>query len=116
MHPRTQRSAIPALPDVWLNHAVCGDQEVRRGAISPLIATCRRRPCPVGEVLLDSTTSSCSAAHDRPPQFSMVTSVPIGVYGQTFAAEASGSSTQPRLCGAPNEARLKAWMASPPLK
>jgi hypothetical protein len=45
-----------------------------------------------------------------------VTSVPIGVYGQTLAAEARGSSTQPRLCGVPNEARLKAWIASPPLK
>ena len=49
-------------------------------------------------------------------QFSMVTRVPIGVYGQTLAAEASGSSTQPRLCGVPKEARLKAWIASPPLK
>ena len=38
-------------------------------------------------------------------QFSIVTSVPIGVYGQTFAAAASGSSTQPRLCGVPNELR-----------
>jgi hypothetical protein len=26
-HPRTQRSAIPAPPAVWLNHAVFGDQE-----------------------------------------------------------------------------------------
>ena len=49
-------------------------------------------------------------------QCSMVTSVPIGVYGQTFLADASGSSTQPRLWGVPKEARLKACSASPPLK
>ncbi len=49
----------------------------------------------------------------RPRQFSIVTSVPIGVYGQTLAAALSGSSTQPRLCGVPNELRVKAWIASP---
>ena len=49
-------------------------------------------------------------------QFSIVTSVPIGVYGQTLAAWASGSSTQPRLCGVPKEARVKACRASPPWK
>ena len=36
--------------------------------------------------------------------------------GQTFAAASSGSSTHPRLCGVPNDARVKAWMPSPPLK
>jgi hypothetical protein len=45
-----------------------------------------------------------------------VTSVPIGVYGQIRAAAASGSSTQPRLCGVPNEARGNSWSASPPWK
>jgi fructokinase len=49
-------------------------------------------------------------------QCSTVTSVPIGVYGHTLAAASSGSSTQPRLCGVPNDARLKAWIPSPPLK
>ena len=49
-------------------------------------------------------------------QRSTVTSVPIGVYGQTFAAADSGSSTQPRLCGVPKDARLNAWIASPWLK
>lgn|SRR5579864_6949435 len=49
-------------------------------------------------------------------QSSIVTSVPIGVYGQTLAAVASGNSTQPRLCGVPKDARLKAWRASPPWK
>ncbi len=29
------------------------------------------------------------------------TSVPTGVYGQTFAAAPIGSSTQPTLCGTP---------------
>jgi ROK family len=49
-------------------------------------------------------------------QRSTVTSVPIGVYGHTFAAASRGSSTQPRLCGVPKEARLNAWIPSPPLK
>ncbi|HEX3874306.1 MAG TPA: hypothetical protein VHW26_09180 [Solirubrobacteraceae bacterium] len=45
-----------------------------------------------------------------------MTIVPIGVYGQTLAAAASGSSTHPRLCGVPNDARLNVCRASPPLK
>ena len=49
-------------------------------------------------------------------QFSIVTSVPIGMYGYTFAAAAAGSSTQPTLWGVPNVARLNACTASPPLK
>ena len=49
-------------------------------------------------------------------QVSIVTSVPIGVYGQISAEAASGSSTQPRLCGVPNDARSKLCSASPPLK
>ena len=57
----------------------------------------------------------CPAAL-RAGQRSTVTRVPIGVYGQTFAAAASGSSTQPRLCGVPKDARLNAWIPSPPLK
>jgi hypothetical protein len=51
-----------------------------------------------------------------PAQDSIVTSVPTGVKGQTSAAAASGSSTQPRLCGVPNDARGNACSASPPWK
>ena len=46
--------------------------------------------------------ATAEAAANYASQFSIVTSVPIGVYGQTFAAAASGNSTQPRLCGVPN--------------
>jgi hypothetical protein len=45
-HLRPQTSAIPAPRDVWLNHAVCGDQEGAEGCDSRPLATCRRRPCP----------------------------------------------------------------------
>jgi hypothetical protein len=57
-----------------------------------------------------------SGLPDCPPHVSTVTSVPIGVYGKISAEAASGSSTQPRLCGEPNEERLKLCSASPPLK
>jgi DNA-binding PadR family transcriptional regulator len=63
--------------------------------------------------LYELTAEGATAA---PRQFSIVTSVPIGVYGHTLAAASSGSSTQPRLCGVPNVARGKACSASPPLK
>ena len=64
----------------------------------------------------ESGSSVDAAACARGTYFSTVTSVPIGVYGHTFAAAASGSSTHPRLCGVPNEERLNAWIPSPALK
>jgi hypothetical protein len=47
-HLRTQRNAIPAPLDAWLNHAVCGDQKGAAEGVrfSPLIATWGRRPSP----------------------------------------------------------------------
>jgi hypothetical protein len=64
-HVRTQTSAIPAPPDIWLNCAVCGDQEGAEGVrFSPLVATCRRRPCP----RCGSTSLACEGrrAHGGP--------------------------------------------------
>lgn len=52
----------------------------------------------------------------RAAHCSIVTSVPIGVYFQISAEAASGSSTQPRLWGVPNDDRSKLCSASPPLK
>ena len=60
--------------------------------------------------------AACGTVESGGIQFSTVTRVPIGVYGHTLAAAASGSSTQPRLCGVPKLERVKAWMASPWLK
>jgi predicted NBD/HSP70 family sugar kinase len=69
------------------------------------------------EILPPARPAVRRARRDRAgAQRSTVTSVPIGVYGHTFAAASRGSSTQPRLCGVPKEARLNAWIPSPPLK
>jgi hypothetical protein len=100
-----------------------GNEGLRRGR-GPVAATAatnapdKNRTCAHG---LGNRCSIHRATAARPPQrnrveSSLVTRVPIGVYGHTFAAEARGSSTQPRLCGVPNELRLNACSASPSWK
>ena len=72
-----------------------------QGAVFSVIALRRRRRRPgalsCGAGAAGVTRPTVSARR----QLSIVTSVPIGVYGQTLAAAAGGSSTQPRLCGVP---------------
>lgn len=102
LHPRLQnlRKGCQRAAKDWLKQADCGKCDSGRG-----------RPEGV------SASSSKGTVHESYKlQVSIVTSVPIGVYGQISADAARGSSTHPRLCGVPNEARSKLCSASPPLK
>ena len=87
---------VDALPDAAMH-------EHRRAALSEL----------AGELLTQAVGRArdedrlVGRARGRNVQVSIETSVPIGVYGQISAEVASGSSTQPRLCGVPNDARSK---------
>ncbi len=103
------------MPDKPVASCRLGDVGDRRVDALPDAAMHEHRRAALSELAGELLTQAVGRAGDedrllserRGVQVSIETSVPIGVYGQISAEVASGSSTQPRLCGVPNDARSK---------